>query len=751
MTTPINGIYVLQGVVPSQIAAAAVGVKVVEMYDDSGQLFSAAQVAQMETGNSLLLGYFSIGEAENYRSYFATLPPSILGPVDPSWPGDFEVAYWTDAWKQVCVDYINQMISLGYQGAYFDVVSEYTTAWAAAHAPNGDAAGAMVSLIEYLSNYAHSIQPNFQIWINSSGAEDLLSNSGFVNAINGAFEEELFYKDNGTPQKTADINYNLALLHNLVAAGKPVVAIEYVTGAATVANVQAEAAAAGIGYYIANPNLALNGVDTEGFTSQVVNPPPNNVIVIPNLAPLTAVISNYKVTAASTVLTLTDGTNSTKITLSGAYYGSFALAPDSTVGSTDLIYTPNASLSTFTLPNTPVTISAGPVSSVVIATAASLLAADSIAGGTGTGVSNQLQLTGGGTFNLAALAKLTNIQTITAQEGQGPTAQTVTLRAGLNATVNVASDTAADPSPTITIIGAANSAIINLGSGNDTVTLGKGETVNSGGGNNTFNVAATALAGVTIHGGSSGTNTLTITGGGTGTMGAAITGISVVQLAAPTKFVANTTAGLQILGSSTGGDTITLGAPTQSVVAGGPNETVKASVANAGALVSGLGANSMLEITTGGTIALNAATAVTTVKIDAASMLSLSGMSFIRAIGSSGGDTIKAGAKNQTLTGGGGADTLIGFAGGNDTFSDTASGLNGDTITNFLTSDVIDITNLAFIGGTTKLSTAASGANTKVTVTAGSTKSVFTMAGSWSASGFTLASDGAGGTLLTHT
>ena len=272
MTTPVNGIYVLQGVVPSQIAAAPVGVKVIDLYNDNGQLFSASQVAQMETGNSLLLGYFSIGEAENYRSYFSSLPSSILGPQDPSWPGDYQVAYWTDAWKTVCTNYIDQMISLGYSGAYFDVVDECETAWAQAHAPGGDAKGAMVTLIQYLANYAHSKDPNFQIWVNTSGAEDLATNSTFINSINGALEEELFYQDNGSPQSAADVNYNLNLLDNLIAAGKPVIAVEYVTGAATVASVESKAAAAGIGYYIANPNLELNGVDTEGFTT--ASPPP---------------------------------------------------------------------------------------------------------------------------------------------------------------------------------------------------------------------------------------------------------------------------------------------------------------------------------------------------------------------------------------------------------------------------------------------------------------------------------------------
>jgi Ca2+-binding RTX toxin-like protein len=240
-----------------------------------------------------------------------------------------------------------------------------------------------------------------------------------------------------------------------------------------------------------------------------------------------------------------------------------------------------------------------------------------------------------------------------------------------------------------------------------------------------------------------------VTGGGNATMGTKITGINAVQLAATTTFAANTTAALQISGSSTGGDTITLGAPTQSVIAGGVNETIKATAANAGASISGLGTNSTLQITNGGTIALNAATNVGTVKLSAASNLTLNGMQFITATGSAGADTIKAGAINQTLTGGAGADTLVGFSGGSDIFKDTAANLNNDTISSFVASDKIDFTNLVY-AATDKVTTAMSGANTKVTVTAGTTKSTFTLAGSWSASDFALTSDNVAGTILKH-
>lgn len=267
MVTPVNGIYVLQGIVPSQIAAAPVGPKVVDLYDDNGDLFSSSQVAQMESGSGNVLGYFSIGEAENFRPYWSSLPSSVLGPQNPSWPGDYQVEYWTPQWLTVSENYIQTMINQGYKGAFYDVVDEAETSWAKKNAPNGDPQGAMVTLIQELANYAHARDPSFQIWINSSGAEPMLSNSTLVNTINGAFEEQLFYQDATHAESSADISYNLALLDNLVKAGKPMVAVEYVSGASEVSSVETQAKADGVGYYIANPDLQLDGVDTQGFAS----------------------------------------------------------------------------------------------------------------------------------------------------------------------------------------------------------------------------------------------------------------------------------------------------------------------------------------------------------------------------------------------------------------------------------------------------------------------------------------------------
>ena len=115
---PKTGMYVLQGISPSAIAKAPFDVKVVEIYDDDGDLFSKAEVKLMGggPGKSLLVGYFSLGEAEDYRDYFKTLPKSIIGPENPNFEGNFEVAYWTAQWKAVAYKYIDQIISLGYDG-----------------------------------------------------------------------------------------------------------------------------------------------------------------------------------------------------------------------------------------------------------------------------------------------------------------------------------------------------------------------------------------------------------------------------------------------------------------------------------------------------------------------------------------------------------------------------------------------------------------------------------------------------------
>jgi hypothetical protein len=231
------------------------------------------------------------------------------------------------------------------------------------------------------------------------------------------------------------------------------------------------------------------------------------------------------------------------------------------------------------------TIHAGAGNDIIIATTGTLGAGDVIDGGSGT---NTLGLVGAGTFNLATPATLADIQVITAQKGQAAYAadgttypaqnQIVTLRNGLDATLNVSADAAINAgnpkAPTITIIGAQNAAVINLASGNDTVEVGDPrETVNLGSGNDTILVTG-ATIGATIQNGT-GVNTLEVTGGGTMAMGGNISDIANVLLASAATaydFTANAISGLTVDDLDTVLDTVQAGGANQTLTGGGAGQ-----------------------------------------------------------------------------------------------------------------------------------------------------------------------------------
>jgi beta-glucanase (GH16 family) len=385
----------------------------------------------------------------------------------------------------------------------------------------------------------------------------------------------------------------------------------------------------------------------------------------------------------------------------------------------------------------------------IVAASGQLKAGDYINGGGG---SNTMLLQGGGMFDLAAPRDLLRIQQVTAQEGGGADAQMITLRNYDTMTLNVLPAADGASAGGIVINAGSNADTLNLGPGRDLVTLGGlGQTVNGGGDDSVY--AGVNQLGAALDGGGTASD-LVITSGGHATLGGNITDFGTISLAPSAGAVtlqAGTMPGVDIIGSPRGGDTITLASPTQSVVSGGPDEHIVVTGANAGAAVSGLGAGSVFEITTGGSVTLNGETGgssngdVLTVKFDHAGTLTLGGLPFITAIGEAGGDMLIAKGSFQTLTGAG-DDTLVGYAGGNDMFRDTAASMNGDTIDGFTPTDAIDLTNVAFGRSHVSYSPAAA----VLSVSDGNHAASINLAGAFTAAGFGVASDGHGGTMVTY-
>jgi hypothetical protein len=347
-----------------------------------------------------------------------------------------------------------------------------------------------------------------------------------------------------------------------------------------------------------------------------------------------------------------------------AYEGSppsgyeLAVTPDGAGGS--LVSFQPVSGQTYVLTPKTDTLDATGVGNTILAASGTLNPADQIDAGFAL---NTLALQGGGTFNLNLPQTLSGITTVTAQEGQQrygsgasaipSTYQTGYLRNGLSVTLDVEPDPAVNSQnpnvPGITIYGANDSSVINLGNGADIVYLGSStETVNGGSGDDVFYVDA-ATDGAAVDGGA-GFNILNFTGGGTVAMGPQITGISWVVLDNPAAgqtqpgyvFAAPDVSGLRIF-SSNGDDVITVGDASQSVRTGAGVSTVIADAATAGAaVVGGAGGQTTYELEGGGDFVLNNATRNVTVDLVDAGTLAL-GYHGIAVEGSTGGDVITAG------------------------------------------------------------------------------------------------------------
>jgi hypothetical protein len=233
---------------------------------------------------------------------------------------------------------------------------------------------------------------------------------------------------------------------------------------------------------------------------------------------------------------------------------------------------------TYTLTTGVDIISGGPGVNTIVALTNTLSTGDEI--NAGSGGNNTLDLSGAGTFNLSLPTTLSGIQTIDAQEGRpayGTSAsqvQTIVLRSGMDGvTVDVtAAAASSNPKvPTISITGGNDNAVIDLASGNDTVTVGSdAETVNGGSGVDAIYVTA-ATIGANINGGSSGKSLLEITGGGTMTMGSSITQIGTLLLvssSAAYNITANSIQFLTVDDASTGTDTIAAGGANQTLTGG---------------------------------------------------------------------------------------------------------------------------------------------------------------------------------------
>lgn len=107
--------------------------------DFNDQRYTAEEIESLKWKNNggkrLVICYMSIGEAEDYRSYWKKeweknkTSPDWLYKENRKWRGNYKVFYWMPEWKAILYgnpdSYLTSLLSVGFDGAYLDIIDAY--------------------------------------------------------------------------------------------------------------------------------------------------------------------------------------------------------------------------------------------------------------------------------------------------------------------------------------------------------------------------------------------------------------------------------------------------------------------------------------------------------------------------------------------------------------------------------------------------------------------------------------------------
>ena len=214
----------------------------------------------------ILLAYISIGEAEDWRWYWTwskewkkKMPrpadwPAWIAVHDPDgWSGNYPVAFWDEAWKDIVVGGKNQkpapgreytsilgeVLADGFDGVYLDWVDawEEETVAAAAKKAGKDPAKEMIALIGEIRAAGRAKNPGFLV-VQQNGSGLLKGHPELLKVVDAIAQEDVWYsgqadvdwenpKGHDRKQEADFTKKTIEALQEFKKAGKPVFTVDY--------------------------------------------------------------------------------------------------------------------------------------------------------------------------------------------------------------------------------------------------------------------------------------------------------------------------------------------------------------------------------------------------------------------------------------------------------------------------------------------------------------------------------------------
>jgi cysteinyl-tRNA synthetase len=233
-------VYQLQGYADDRLDAIARGphqLAVIDLARDAhADWFTPAEIGRLRRAGKRVLAYFEIGSIERFRPE----APAVAGAGLElnrwdEWPQERFVRYWDERWWSLVVrPRLDRALTAGFDGVYLDTPLAYEEIDLdlVAGRDRDGLAGAMAALVTRISRHAKQRRPGF--WVVPQNSPELRHQPGYLAAIDGIGMEELFYRATDRPCVASFCAENLAETRALRAAGKLVLAVDYVTGPARV-------------------------------------------------------------------------------------------------------------------------------------------------------------------------------------------------------------------------------------------------------------------------------------------------------------------------------------------------------------------------------------------------------------------------------------------------------------------------------------------------------------------------------------
>lgn len=99
----------------------------------NGIFFTKDEIEQLKYKKNgsrrLVIAYFSIGEAEDYRYYWekswSKKLPDWIVEENENWEGNYIVKYWSKEWQEIVKEYQRRLESIGVDGYYLDTIDSF--------------------------------------------------------------------------------------------------------------------------------------------------------------------------------------------------------------------------------------------------------------------------------------------------------------------------------------------------------------------------------------------------------------------------------------------------------------------------------------------------------------------------------------------------------------------------------------------------------------------------------------------------